>query len=37
VVVLTNGRPQLDSAHRIGPKSYPHEILTVVGDGLSAG
>ena len=30
-------RPQLDSAYRIGLKSHPHEILTVVGDGLSAG
>jgi len=30
-------RPQLDSACRIGLKSHPHEILTVVGDGLSAG
>jgi len=33
VVVSMNGRPQLDSARRIGLKSHPHEILTVVGDG----
>jgi len=30
-------RPQLDSARQIGSKSHPHEILTVVGDGLSVG
>jgi len=37
VVISMNGRLQLDSAHRVGLKSRPHEILTVVGDGLSAG
>jgi len=30
-------RLQLDSPRRVGLKSHPHEILTVVGDGLSAG
>ena len=30
-------RAQLDSARRIGLRSHPQEILTVVDDGLSGG